>query len=285
MDQPLIINVAPTGAVADATRNPHVPVTEAAIVADVVACARLGASMVHLHVRDDAGRPSCDPGRYRSLIDSVRATPEGRDLVVCVSLSGRHGQTPEQRAAVLDLPGSGRPDMGSLTLSSMNFAGGPSINSPDTIRYLARRMQERGVRPELEVFDLGMLHFAKVLIAERLIEPPYYFNLLLGNVAGLQCELSDVAAAVHLLPPDSQWSLAGIARQQRPATALGCVVASGVRIGLEDNLWHVGPDGRELATNPGLVRSVADLAAACGRALARGPEVRSRLRLGGAAQW
>ena len=277
-EQALIVNLAPTGAVADARKNAAVPIRADAIVADVRTCARLGAAMIHLHVRDEAGRPSCDPERFRYLIERIRATPEGRELVLCVTTSGRHGQTLEQRAAVLELAGSSKPDMASLTLGSLNFMTGASVNSPDDIRFLAWRMLERGIKPELEVFDLGMIHFAKLLIGEGLIQPPFYFNLLLGNVAGAQVSLGDVAALANNLPAESIWSLAGIGRCQKPAIALGCVMAPGVRIGLEDNLW-LDPGKRIPATNPSLVGWLSALARAYGRPLASVAEVRSLLHL------
>lgn len=276
---PLIVNLAPTGAVADAVRNPHVPITEDAIAEVVAAGARWGVSMVHLHVRDGTGSPSCDSNRFRRLIQDIRARPEGRELVVCATTSGRHGQTPEERATVLDLEGAAKPDMASLTLSSLNFLTGASVNPPDTIRFLARRMLERGIRPELEVFDLGMINFAKVLIREGLIRPPYYFNLLLGNVAGAQPSLTEIAALVAVLPEDSIWSLAGIGRFQQSAIGLGCVCAPGVRIGLEDNLWMYGSGGREPADNGDLLAWLNGLARAYGRALATPSEVRQRLGL------
>ena len=277
---PLIINLAPTGAVAAEGKNPHLPVSEAAILEDVIQCARAGASMVHLHVRDEAGKPSADASRFQTLISALRATPEGRDLVLCVSTSGRHGQTSEQRAAVLNLTGAAKPDMASLTLSSLNFVQGASVNPPETIRFLAKRMLERGIRPELEVFDLGMINFAKVMIAEGLITPPFYFNLLLGNIAGAQVAFSDIAAMVQQLPPESIWALAGIGKFQKSAMGLGCVLAPGVRIGLEDNLWQ-DPVTRTAATNLGLVNWLAELAKVYGRPLATSGEVRGWLGLVG----
>jgi 3-oxoadipate:acetyl-CoA acetyltransferase len=273
---PLIINLAPTGAVADPVRNPHVPVSETDIVRDVVECASLGVAMTHLHVRDESGGPSSDPVLFRSLIRSVRAHPQVAGLVLCGSTSGRHGQTTKQRAAVLHLPPDDRPDMASLTLSSLNFGKGASINAPDTIRFLARTMLDQGIKPELEVFDLGMVHFAKALIREGLLLPPHFFNLILGNVAGAQCSLSDLSALVSQLPSESIWSLGGIGRSQRPAAGLGCMLASGVRIGLEDNLWE-DVDRRAVATNPGLVRWLRDLAGAYGRPLADPNYVRQKL--------
>lgn len=273
---PLIINLAPTGGVADRSRNPHVPIDPADIVADVAACASLGAAIAHLHVRDDAGQASSDPERFRALIRAIRADSRSARMVLCVSTSGRHGQTPDQRAAVLHLAGDDKPDMASLTLGSLNFMGGASVNPPDTIRMLAKTMLDRGIKPELEVFDLGMLHFAGILIREGLLRPPYFFNLILGNVAGAQCSLNDLAALANLLPERSFWSVGGIGRSQRPAASLGCVLADGVRIGLEDNLWQ-DAEHRVAASNPGLVRWLGDLATACGRPLADAGQVRRML--------
>lgn len=275
---PLIINLAPTGAVSDAAKNPHIPIDAAAIQQDVIQCIQAGASMVHLHMRDETGMPSAEASRFATSISGLRATAQGRETVVCASTSGRHGQSLEQRAAVLDLTGEAKPDMASLTLNSMNFTREASVNEPHTIRFLAKHMLECGIRPELEIFDLGMIHFAKVLIGEGLIAPPFYFNLLLGNVAGAQATLNDLTALVNLLPANSLWSLAGIGKNQRIAAGLGCVAASGVRIGLEDNLWQ-DQHSQIPATNLGLVRWLTHLAKAYDRPVAQPCEVRQWLEL------
>lgn len=273
---PLIVNLAPTGAVSKPERNPHLPVSEAAIVGDVVACAARGVAIAHLHVRDAGGQPSSDPGRFADLIRRLRAETRDTGLILCASTSGRHGQSPAQRAAVLDLPDDARPDMASLTLGSLNFVSGASVNPPDTIRFLAERMLERAIKPELEIFDLGMVHFANRLIEEGLLQPPFYFNLFLGNPGSAQADLADLAALLRHLPADSVWSLGGIGRTQRAATALACIAAPAVRIGLEDNLWRNGGT-REAWTNPAMIDWLVGLAAAYGRPLATAAETRRRL--------
>lgn len=273
----LIINLAPTGAVADPARNPNLPVTEEAIFNDVLAGARLGVSICHLHVREADGRPSASPQRFAALIRRIRAHPETRRLILCATTSGRHGQSDKERAAVLELPDDARPDMGSLTLGSLNFPGGVSVNPPETIRLLAKTMLERGIHPELEIFDSGMIHFAHRLIREGLLRPPYYFNLLLGNIGGSQVSLHEVATLVGLLPEPCVWSLAGIARSQKTAVGLGALIAPGVRIGLEDNLWRLDSRDRQPASNTQLIEWVARLAACYGRSLARPDDVRQQL--------
>lgn len=276
MTDPLIINTAFTGAVSDKTRNPAVPYSTQEIHADAVACAELGTSMGHFHVRDDDGAPSCDAGRYGRLFSTLRGDDRLRQMVLVASTSGRHGQTLEQRGAVLDLPEDIRPDMASLTLSSLNFATGASINTPDGIRALAERMLRQGVKPELEIFDLGMVAFAHKLIAEGLLKPPYFFNVILGNEAGAQADLASVAAILAQMPGQSYVSLGGIARAQLPAHLLALSCASGVRTGLEDNLWLAKG---QMATNASLVERIRQLADLSLRPVASPAELRQMLGL------
>lgn len=182
---------------------------------------------------------------------------------------------------VLALPSDLRPDMASLTLSSLNFATGASVNKPDEIRALTEKMQKSKVRPELEIFDLGMIAFAHKLIEEGLLAPPYFFNIILGNVAGAQLNLVSVAALLADLPEDSVVSLGGIGKIQRPAHLLALCCADGVRTGLEDNLWM--SKNREAAKNEDLVRRIVDLA----ELSERPPEntLRTRERLGLRSAW
>jgi 3-keto-5-aminohexanoate cleavage enzyme len=273
---PLILNLAPTGMVPTRAHSPHVPLSVEEIIADVACCARLGASMVHLHARDEDGVPSQDAGIFAEIIARIRAdTP---NLVIISTTSGRMASEPMQRAATLFLEGDAKPDMASLTLGSMNFSSTASVNAPATIMQLAGIMQERGIKPELEVFDLGMVNFAKVLIAKGLLTPPYYFNILLGNPATAQMNLLHLAAIIADLPAQSYWSLAGIGRFQTQANGLGVVLADGVRTGLEDNLWL--DDARtELASNAQLVSRIAAQAAALGRPLASCAQTRTLLGL------
>ena len=158
-EQPLIINLAPTGMVPTRDMNRHVPITPREIVADVLAAAAIGIAMVHIHARDEDGEPTTDRETFARIIGGIRE--EREDLVICATTSGRNGASIDQRLEVLDLPEDLRPDMASLTLSSLNFSRQASVNAPDTIRALAERMAERGVKPELEAFDLGMVNTSR----------------------------------------------------------------------------------------------------------------------------
>jgi len=274
--EPLILNLAPTGMVPTREQSPHVPLTVAEIVEDASRGIEAGVSMVHLHARDRAGMPSCDPAIFGEIIAGIRERHPA--TVIVATTSGRNVADVDQRSAVLQLGGPLKPDMASLTLSSLNFSEQASVNAPATILRLAEIMRERGIRPEMEIFDLGMINFARRLIDRGLIEPPFYFNILLGNVASAQLSLLHLATLINDLPPGSIWSLAGIGRYQAKANALGVVLSHGVRTGLEDNLWLDDRRSR-LATNAELIGRCTDLAAALGRPLASADQVRLRLGL------
>lgn len=273
---PLIVNLAPTGLVPTRQQSPFVPLTPVEIAADVARCVALGASIIHIHAREEDGSASDDPAIFADIIRRIRA--QSPDVVITTTTSGRRVPDVERRAATLYLEGDVKPDMASLTLGSMNFATEASVNSPATIMRLAEIMKERGIRPELEVFDLGMVNFAKILADKGLIEPPFYFNILLGNPATAQATLLHLGTLINDLPAQSLWSLAGIGRFQTRANALGVVLGDGVRVGLEDNLWL--DDGRsQLASNAQLVQRVVAQAAALGRPVASAQEVRRMLGL------
>lgn len=275
----LILNMACTGMVPTRAMSPHVPLNHAEIIDDVGRAMELGVQMVHLHARDTAGVPTSEPEPFGRLIESIRELPGGQDLLVCVTTSGRTNPDFENRSRVLDLDGKMKPDMASLTLSSLNFADSASVNAPETIRKLAHKMQARGIRPELEVFDLGMSSFMNVLNSEGVLPEVKYVNVLLGNIAGAQVTFSHLAALWSDMPAGSVCSLAGIGRHQLAANLLGLVMADGVRVGLEDNLWF--DHGRkDAATNVRLIARLVYVAQAVQRSLATRAEVRQLLMTG-----
>jgi uncharacterized protein (DUF849 family) len=262
---PLVINAALTGMIPRKKDSSHVPVTPAEIAADAERCRRAGASIVHLHARDEDGQPTYRREVYAEIVAQVR--DRCPDLVVCVSTSGRVFKTFEERADVLALDGDLRPDMASLTLGSLNFPGEASVNDPDMIRRLAERMRERGIVPELEIFDLGMLDYAKFLLERGVLEPPLYFNFLLGSLGTLSATPLHLALLVERTPAGSVWAAAGIGRFQSYVNTLAVAIGGHVRVGLEDNLWL--DDARtQLATNEQLVERLAGVARAMGRQVA-----------------
>ena len=273
---PLIINLAPTGMVPMPRDNAHVPVTTHAIGRDVAACRTLGAAIVHLHARDADGLPTWRPDAYREVITQVRE--QAPDVVVCVSTSGRTFGEFDQRAAVLDLDGDVKPEMASLTLGSMNFPTQASVNEPAMIERLARRMQERGIMPELEVFDLGMLDYARYLLDRQILRPPCYVNILLGSRGTLAATPLNLATMVHALPAGTTWAATGIGRFQFPVNAMAVTMGGHVRVGLEDSLY-MDADKRRLASNTSLVERIAGLAHAAERRVASPEEARSLIGL------
>jgi uncharacterized protein (DUF849 family) len=196
-------------------------------------------------------------------------------MVIVVSTSGRVYPEFDKRAEVLGLDGDCRPDMASLTLGSFNFPRSESINSMDTIARLVERMGEMNIKPELEVFDIGMVNVAHYLIKKGLLEPPYYFNIFIGNIMGLQAKLLHLGAVVAELPEDSRLCSAGIGNSRN---MVGIMFGDGVRVGLEDNLWF-DHDRTVPASNPSLVERAAQMAALAGREIATSSETRDMLGL------
>lgn len=271
----LIINAAITGVVPTREKNPHVPVTEDQIVATARRVMDAGASMVHIHARDENQAPSCEPDRYVAIVDKIRASCPG--LIVCVSLSGRFVSDVGLRAAPLAC----RPDMASLTLGSMNFPRHASLNPPDAICDLARRIYSEGAVPELEAFDTGFVNYARYLIEKGVLCPPYFFNLFLGFPGTAPMDLLSLGHMVSLLPSGSIWAAAGIGRYQLPANLVSMASGGHVRVGLEDNL-HYDVAGTDLADNVRLVDRIVRIAREIGREPASPAEARAIIGLHGA---
>jgi uncharacterized protein (DUF849 family) len=168
--------------------------------------------------------------------------------------------------------------MGSLTLSSLNFNKIASINTPDMIQNLAGKMLALGIAPELEAFDAGMINYAKFLIKKGLLKPPYYFNLLLGNIACAQADILYAGIMIRDLPDESIWSLAGIGDEQLKMNSVAIAIGGGVRVGLEDNIWF-DSERTVLARNTDLIKRIHIIAGANGRKVMRPGEFREKMNL------
>ncbi len=277
MPEPLLINFTPTGMVPTKEMTPHVPISPREIIEDVRTVHQMGITSVHLHARDpETGQPTWKRDVFADIIEGVRTVAP--ELVICVSLSGRDWSALEKRTDVLQLKGERKPDMGSLTLSSMNFTSEASVNSPEMVESLARTMKRRGILPEIEAFDLGMVNYSHYLEDKELLDPPHYFNLLLGNIATAQADPVHGGTMIRDLPDDSEWALAGLGDAQLPANSLAIAMGGGVRVGIEDAIYY-GAEHERLATNAELVERVHELATLNQRDIMEPAEFRDRLNL------
>ncbi len=275
MQPKLIINAAITGMMPAKTQTPYVPVTEDEIIRDALVCWRAGASIVHLHVRDEQGQPDYRAERYARIIRGIR---QECDIIICVSTSGRTFSDFQQRAEVLHLQGMEKPEMASLTLGSFNFSEQASVNQPEMIVKLAETMLQHGIKPELEIFDTGMLNYAKYLDKKLQLPKPLYFNLLLGAIGGMQAGLEELAILVRGLPQQSFWAAAGIGACQLQMNTAAIIAGGGVRVGLEDNIYYDQAKTR-LARNVELIQRIVHFALLYGREVATPDEARSMLNI------
>src|SRR4051794_21377215 len=255
--------------------TPHVPLTPEEIARDVAAAAGVGITSVHLHARDADGAPTWDREVYARIVGAVRDRVP--DVLINVSTSGRTWSELEKRADCLALDGDLKPDLASLTLSSLNFLGSASVNAPDVVRGLASIMRDRGITPELEIFDLGMVNMAHVLRKDGLVPPTAVANLFFGNIAGMQANAAEVGLAVERLPEDIVWAGAGLGDFQLTAQALAVAVGGGVRVGLEDGIYF-DRARTVLATNEMLVERVHQLLELHGRRMMTPHELRTHVR-------
>jgi 3-keto-5-aminohexanoate cleavage enzyme len=241
-----IINFTPTGT--QTTReNSYAPLEENEIIDSVIEANELGITLVHLHARDENLKNTYEVKHYSKIVDGIRK--HCPDLAICVSMSGRNFPEVEKRTEVLQI----MPDMASLTLSSLNFQTGASINEPDVILQLIEQMDKWGVIPELECFDTGMINMTNNLISKNILKPPFYFNVILGNLYNSQSDILSVANIKHQIPKNSITTIGGIASQQLKSNIYGLIDFDGIRIGLEDNLmFRKG----EKATNSELIKRI-----------------------------
>ena len=240
-----IINFTPTGT--QTTRdNSYAPFIPNEIIESVHEADELGISIVHLHARDEVTLENTYKKEvYQKIIEGVKKyCPE---LLICVSLTGRNFPELEKRSEVLQL----LPDMGSLTMSSLNFTSGTSVNQPNMILSLIDEMDKYGVQPEIECFDTGMLNYTNYLISKGKLKTPYHINFILGNIYNGQCDLSNLSSIKSNLPSNSYVCLGGIGTQQLKSNLYGLLDFDGIRIGLEDNLYF---KNKEKTTNIELLK-------------------------------
>lgn len=242
-----IINYTPTGT-QPTKENSFAPLEVNDIIEDVIQAYEMGITIVHLHAREGENHQNTyKKDVYGKIIEGIRKYCN--DLLVCTSLTGRNFPELEKRTEVLQC----YPDMGSLTMSSLNFPTGASVNQPEMILSLIYEMEKYGVTPEIECFDSGMVNYTNYLINKNILKGPYYMNVILGNIYNGQSDLSTVSAIKNIIHKDTMVCLGGIGNQQLRSNVLGLLDFDGVRVGLEDNLYY---RGKEKATNKALLERV-----------------------------
>lgn len=292
MNPEVIITAALTGAGDTVGRSEHVPVTPEQIASSAIDAANAGAAVVHIHVRDvDSGQGSRDVSLYREVVRQVRES--GVDVVINLT-AGMGGDLfldqddPLKPADGTDLvTGLDRlphveellPDICTMDCGSLNFGEGSQlyVSTPDMMRAGARRIQELGVKPELEIFDTGQLRFANQLIAEGLIDSPALFQLCMGIPYGAPADPAVLQSMVNMLPEGANWASFAIGRQQFPWVAQSALLGGQVRVGLEDNLYL---SKGVKATNAQLVERAVTIVESLGSKVATPDEARAKLGLG-----
>lgn len=230
--KPLIINVALTGNVPMKDTYPGLPVTPDEIVSDVKECFELGARVFHLHMRDPEGHPTQDAGLFRETLAGVKA--ECPKAITCVTTSARASKNWEERIVPLKLGGDYKPDFASLSLGSFNFPDSVSLNPPREIVGLLEEMREADIRPELEIFEPGMIEVAFRLEDEGLLDDLLVFNCFFGNRGSMQFNLGMLGFVSGLFETKNEFAIAGIGKFQRQAIAVGIASETNLRIGMED---------------------------------------------------
>ena len=266
----LIITTALTGNVPTKKMNPNLPVTPKEIARDVKDCADAGASIFHVHARDEMEKPSLNGEIFKKIVRKIKK--KAPEVIIQLSTGARAGKDWEDRA----LPVRLLPEMGSFTTGSNNLPGIIYENSPQFIEFLAQVFKETGVKPEIEAFETGMINNALFLVKKGLLSTPLHFNFVLGAPGAMPGSLKNLLFLSESIPAGSTWTVAGIGRNEIPLATAAILMGGHVRVGLEDNLYL--PDG-SLASNPALVETIVRIATELGRPIASPDEARGILGL------
>jgi uncharacterized protein (DUF849 family) len=290
MNDAVFITCAVTGSGDSAGKSPHVPVTPAKIAESALEAHRAGAAIVHLHVRDpNTGKASRDPALFRELCERIRE--QSTDVIL--NLTGGMGgdllfgppDRPLDFAPGTDFVGpleriahvlALRPELGTCDCGSLNFDESLYGTTPTFLRHILRAYRDHGVRPEVEVFELGHIQLAKELMKEGLLDSKALFQICLGIRFGAPATPESMLAMQRALPPDVTWSAFGVGRMQMPMVAQTVLLGGNPRVGLEDNLYL---DKGVLATNGQLVERAVRIVESLGARVMTASETRARLGL------
>ncbi|EKD50584.1 MAG: 3-keto-5-aminohexanoate cleavage enzyme [uncultured bacterium] len=270
---PLIITCAITGAETRKSDQPNLPITPKEQAKAAKEAVKAGASVIHLHVREDDGKPSQRLERFEEAISEIRTlVPE---VIIQISTGGAVGVPIEKRAKPLEL----KPEMASLNIGTMNFGDDVFYNHPLDVRALAKKMDELGVIPELEIYDAGMMETAITYLEKGIIKSPAHLQFVLGVRGGMNGDIKNLVALKNLMDlhmsKETHWGIAAVGRWQLPLTAYAIVLGGHVRVGFEDNIYY--RKGELATSNAQFVERVVRLAKELNRPVATVQQARELL--------
>jgi len=234
LDNKVILTVATTGAWPSKQDTPHIPLQPKEIADDVYACWQAGASIAHIHVRDDDDKSSMDFDKFTETVEFIRATD--CDIVLNLTTSGQLGLEDEDRMKhIIAL----KPELASYDCGSMNWAHSTVFeNSPRFLEKLGMVMQENNIKPEIEIFDAGMVYNALYYLKKGVLKAPLHFQFVLGAPGGMTATVENLMFLKTLIPADSTWGALGIGRGHLPIMYTTLALGGHVRVGMEDNIYY-----------------------------------------------
>jgi 3-keto-5-aminohexanoate cleavage enzyme len=271
----LIITAAICGAEVTKENNPSIPYTVEEIGREAESAYKAGASIIHLHVREDDGTPTQSKERFRVCIEEVKQRCS--DVIIMPSTGGAVGMTDEERLQPIYLEPS--PEIATLDCGTMNWIGGDEIfvNTENTIIHFAKEMNDRGIKYELECFDKGMVDTALRLHDKGLLKEPMHFNFMLGVKGGIMASTRDLSFLVNSIPKNSTFSVGAVGRHEFPMVTLSIIMGGHARVGFEDNIYL--SKGVLAKSNGKLVEKVVRISKELGRDIATPNEARKILSL------
>jgi 3-keto-5-aminohexanoate cleavage enzyme len=273
IDDPVIITVAPTGPLTTRENHPGLPVTPRQIGEAVAEAAAAGAAVAHIHARDRDEQPTADPEIYSKIASEIRSRC---DIVVQASTGVGLEVSCEDRLQIIS---SDQVEVAMATLNpaSMTFGQGTFSNPPWFVEQLAQLMRDRGIQPELEVYDFGHVPLCLELVKRGLVEGPLQFSFVMGVRGGMPGDPALLPALVSMLPEDAIWQAIGIGRAQLPLSFAALAQGGNLRVGYEDNVYF--RRGELAQSNAQFVTRAVELVHTAGREVATAADVRERLRV------
>ena len=268
----LIITACICGAEVTKENNPAVPYTVEEIANEAYMAYKAGASIIHLHVRYDDGTPTQDKARFKECMDAIRA--KCPDVIIQPSTGGAVGMTDDERLQPIEL----LPEMATLDCGTCNFGGDDIfVNTENTIKYFGERMMEKNIKPEVEVFDKGMIDSAVRLAKKGYIKTPMHFDFVMGVNGGISGDPRSLLFMAESIPAGSTFTVAGVGRYEFPMVPMGILLGGHARVGFEDNVYL--SKGVPAKSNAELVEKVVRIAKELNREIATPAEAREILGL------